>query len=119
IKLGHVEGGEQARVGHDFHHHVRLTVIETAFYRRAHAWRDRRVAYIHVERHVDAGRPRASQLHRLFDDGGDALAIDIFHGEDMHVGVLDGNLLAVVKIADADEHRVRRQRFWGEGADPR
>ena len=95
----------------DFHHHVRLAVVEAAFDRRADAGRNPRIAGVEIERHVDARRAVARQVHGLFDHRRDALAIDVLHREDVHVRIAHRHLLALVEIADADEHRVRGSTF--------
>src|SRR5207245_1877855 len=77
VPVHEIERSEEARVGDDLHHHVRLAIVETSFDRRAHAGRNRRIADVHVERYVDACRAAAGEAHRLLDDRGDALAIDV------------------------------------------
>src|SRR6476660_1060609 len=68
IDLDDVERQEAAGVGGHLHDHVRFTVIEAAFDRRADAGRDRRIADVHVERHVNAERVLAGQRERALHD---------------------------------------------------
>ena len=46
---------------------------------------------------------RTGQVDRLLDDGGDPLAIDVLHREDVHARIAHRDLLALVEVADADE----------------
>ena len=74
------------------------------------AGRDRRIADVHVERHVDAAGAVGGERNRPLGDPGDAVAVDVLHGEDVDARLADPRLLLLVEIADADEHRVLRQR---------
>ena len=56
--------------------------------------------------------PVPAMLQRLFGDRGDAGAIDVLHREDVDAGVADDLLLALVEIADADEHGVLGRAPW-------
>jgi hypothetical protein len=85
VHFHQVERRQQSRVGDDFHHHVRLAIVEAALDRRADTGRNLRIADVHVERHVNAGGAVARQVHSLLDHRRDALAIDVFHGEDVNL----------------------------------
>ena len=52
-------------------------------------------------------------------DGGDALPVDVLHREDVHARGAHHLLLALVEIADADQHRVLRPDLRREAADLR
>ena len=58
--------------------------------------------------------PSPASADRLFDDRRDALAVDVLHREHVHARVADRDLLALVEIPDADEHRLRRRTFGDE-----
>ena len=64
IHLDQIERRQLARLGHHLHHHVRLAVVEAAFDRRADAGRDRGIAHVHVERHVNAAGAVAGERKR-------------------------------------------------------
>src|SRR5688572_31882736 len=49
---------------------------------------------------------------RAFGYLGDAVAIDVFHGEDMNARFANPGLLFLVQVADADKHGVGRQHGW-------
>ena len=87
VHLDEVERAEEGRVGNHFHHHVRFAVVEAALDRRADAGRDRRIADVEIERHVDAGGAASDQPDRAFGDRGDARAIDVLHREDVDARV--------------------------------
>ena len=83
IDLDEIEADQPARVGDHLHHHVRFAVVEAALDRRADAGRDRRVADVEIERHVDAARVLAGDRERALHDDGDAVPIDVLHREDV------------------------------------
>ena len=63
--------------------------------------------------------PSPARRDRLFDDRRDALAIDVLHREHVDARVADGDLLALVEVADADEDGLRRQHLGRRAADAR
>ena len=49
------------RIGDQLHQRVGLAVVQPTLHRRAHAGRDRRIADVQIERHVDAAGARAAR----------------------------------------------------------
>ena len=90
-------------LGNHLHQQVRLAIVEPPLDRRAHAGRDGRVADVEIERHVDARGPVAHGPQRLGRDCRDAEPIDVLHREDVHAGIADELLFAIVEIAHADQ----------------
>ena len=63
--------------------------------------------------------PVGGQRDRFLGDRRDAAPIDVLHREDVNAGAAHGGLLALVEVADADEHGLRRPHLRREAADGR
>src|SRR6476620_3230843 len=103
VDLDEVQRGQGARVGQHCHHHVRLAIVEAALDGCADTGRDRRIARVQVERHVDAERVAACQLDRALHHLGDAASVDVLHREHVDAGLTHALALAIVEIAKSDD----------------
>jgi hypothetical protein len=98
---------------------VRLAVVEAALDRRADPGRNRRIADVEIEGHMQAGGVAPRDRDRLLDDRRDARPIDVLHGEDRDARFAHQLFLAIVEVADTDENGLVRGHLRGEAAEAR
>src|SRR5947209_6236488 len=108
VDLGDLERAEGAAGGDAFHQQVGFAVGDAAAYRRADAGSFLRVDAVHVEAHVHRALAVGDDRQRFLDHGAHAEAVDVGHRVRLHAELADDALLALVDVAQADEHHARR-----------